>query len=79
MSRPTGTVIRSPSGCAPFVRDPLPAALTWSPTLIRVLSDADRLAPNIQKSQPRHPGETGAAGRRAIMPGYEAGIQLRAP
>ncbi len=43
MSKPAGKLIRSPSGCAAFIPDPLPPALTWSPKLVRVLSDADRL------------------------------------
>lgn len=43
MSNPAGRLIRSPSGYAAFVPEPLPPALTWSPKLVRALSDADRL------------------------------------
>ena len=43
MSKPAGRVIRSPSGYAAFVPNPLPPALIWSPKLVRVLSDADWL------------------------------------
>ncbi len=43
MTKPPGRAIRSQSGYIAFVPDPLPPAITWSPKLVRVLSDADRL------------------------------------
>lgn len=49
MSRPPvafkapGRTVRCPRGYAAFVPDPLPPDLTWTPKLVRSLSDADRL------------------------------------
>lgn len=39
---PSGRKIRCPGGYTAFVPDPLPPALTWTPDLVRALSDADR-------------------------------------
>lgn len=39
---PSGKTVRIPDGGAAFVPAPLPPALTWTPTLLRALSDADR-------------------------------------
>ena len=42
--KPPGRKIRCPQGYSAFVPDPLPPApFEWSPTLVRALSDADRL------------------------------------
>jgi Fic family protein len=43
VSKPAGRAIRSQSGYTTFVPDPLPPTIAWSPKLVRVLSDADRL------------------------------------
>lgn len=40
--RAPGTRLRLPEGYEAFVPDPLPPELTWTPRLVRVLSDADR-------------------------------------
>ncbi|MGH7277983.1 MAG: Fic/DOC family N-terminal domain-containing protein, partial [Candidatus Rokuibacteriota bacterium] len=40
--RPAGHTIRLPGGYAAFIPDPLPPVLTWTPRLVRTLSDADR-------------------------------------
>jgi Fic family protein len=40
--RPAGRLIRCPEGYTAFLPDPLPPPLTWSPRLLRLLSDADR-------------------------------------
>src|SRR3989454_5751175 len=42
-STPPGRRIRCGGGYAAFVPDPLPPELEWTPTLVRALSDADRL------------------------------------
>src|SRR3989442_15788378 len=42
-STPPGRRIRCASGYTAFVPDPLPPELEWTPTLVRALSDADRL------------------------------------
>ena len=39
---PPGRKVRCPGGYTAFVPDPLPPALTWTPDLVRALSDADR-------------------------------------
>ena len=39
---PSGRKIRCPGGYTAFVPDPLPPPLTWTPHLVRALSDADR-------------------------------------
>lgn len=41
-SRPPGRWLRCPGGYKAFAPDPLPPALTWTPRLVRALSDADR-------------------------------------
>jgi len=38
-----GRKVRCPQGYWAFIPDPLPPQLEWSPTLVRALSDADRL------------------------------------
>src|SRR3989475_9724921 len=38
-----GRTVRCAGGYAAFVPDPLPTELAWTPTLVRALSDADRL------------------------------------
>jgi Fic family protein len=38
-----GRSVRCPQGYWAFIPDPLPPPLEWSPTLVRALSDADRL------------------------------------
>lgn len=43
MSKPAGRIVHGPGGYAAFIPDPLPPVLTWSATLMRTLSDADRL------------------------------------
>lgn len=40
--RPAGRLIRCPEGYTAFLPDRLPPPLTWSPRLLRLLSDADR-------------------------------------
>src|SRR2546422_3529277 len=42
-STPSGRRVRCGGGYAAFVPDPLPPELQWTPTLVRSLSDADRL------------------------------------
>src|SRR5438093_5124925 len=42
-SAPPGRRVRCAGGYAAFVPDPLPPELQWTPTLVRALSDADRL------------------------------------
>src|SRR2546425_11120653 len=42
-STPPGRTVRCAGGYAAFVPDPLPTELAWAPTLVRALSDADRL------------------------------------
>src|SRR2546428_4373942 len=42
-STPPGRTVRCAGGYAAFVPDPLPTELAWTPTLVRALSDADRL------------------------------------
>src|SRR5437867_6469823 len=42
-STPSGRRVRCGGGYAAHVPDPLPPALVWSPTLVRALSDADRM------------------------------------
>src|SRR5213594_2965478 len=42
-SAPPGRRVRCAGGYAAHVPDPLPPALVWSPTLVRALSDADRM------------------------------------
>src|SRR5438552_11707671 len=42
-STPPGRRVRCAGGYAAFVPDPLPPELEWTPTLVRALSDADRL------------------------------------
>src|SRR6059058_4204370 len=42
-STPSGRRVRCGGGYAAFVPDPLPPDLTWTPELVRALSDADRL------------------------------------
>src|SRR5437667_4756349 len=42
-STPSGRRVRCGGGYAAFVPDPLPPELQWTPTLVRALSDADRL------------------------------------
>src|SRR2546427_4479448 len=42
-STPPGRTVRCAGGYAAFVPDPLPTELEWTPTLVRALSDADRL------------------------------------
>src|SRR5437016_8513013 len=42
-STPSGRRVRCGGGYAAFVPDPLPPELEWTPTLVRALSDADRL------------------------------------
>lgn len=39
---PPGRIVRSPNGLGAFVPDPLPPAISWTPSLVRALSDADR-------------------------------------
>ena len=39
---PSGKLIRAPTGYWAFVPHPLPPALTWTPTVVAALSDADR-------------------------------------
>jgi Fic family protein len=41
--RSPGKTIRVPSGYQAFVPDPLPPEISWTPNLVRALSDADRL------------------------------------
>lgn len=41
--KPPGRWVRCPGDYRAFVPDPLPPALTWTPALMRALSDADRL------------------------------------
>jgi Fic family protein len=41
-SRIPGRIVRSPEGFQAFIPDPLPPELTWTPELVRSLSDADR-------------------------------------
>ena len=41
-SSPSGRVVRAPTGYWAFVPHPLPPALTWTPTMVTALSDADR-------------------------------------
>jgi len=43
LSRPPGGKVRGPGGYTAFVPNPLPPELGWSPSLVRALSDADRL------------------------------------
>jgi len=38
-----GRLVRAAGGDTAFVPDPLPPEIAWTPTLVRVLSDADRL------------------------------------
>src|SRR5947199_401484 len=42
-SAPPGRRVRCAGGRTAFVPDPLPPELQWTPTLVRALSDADRL------------------------------------
>src|SRR5437870_9236012 len=56
-STPPGRRIRCASGYTAFVPDPLPPELEWTPTLVRALSDADRLI-----------GRLAGAGRRLPYP-----------
>src|SRR5436190_19969907 len=42
-STPPGRRVRCAGGHTAFVPDPLPPELEWTPTLVRALSDADRL------------------------------------
>src|SRR6266478_8143380 len=42
-STPPGRTVRCAGGYAAFVPDPLPTELSWTPTLVRALSEADRL------------------------------------
>src|SRR2546427_2138456 len=42
-SAPPGRRVRCAGGYTAFVPDPLPPELEWTPTLVRALSDADRL------------------------------------
>src|SRR5256886_12450050 len=42
-SAPPGRRVRCAGGYSAFVPDPLPPELGWTPTLVRALSDADRL------------------------------------
>src|SRR5438034_1265981 len=42
-SAPPGRRVRCAGGYTAFVPDPLPPELHWTPTLVRALSDADRL------------------------------------
>jgi Fic family protein len=39
---PSGKLVRAPTGYWAFVPRPLPPALTWTPTVVAALSDADR-------------------------------------
>jgi len=39
---PAGRVVRAPTGYYAFVPNPLPPQLTWTPALVKSLSDADR-------------------------------------
>ena len=39
---PSGRTVRAPSGYWAFVPHPLPPELTWTPTMVAALSDADR-------------------------------------
>ena len=41
-ARVPGRYVQGPEGSRAFVPAPLPPSLTWSPTLVRALSDADR-------------------------------------
>ena len=41
--KPPGRLVRAAGGYTAFVPDPLPPEIAWTPTLVRVLSDADRL------------------------------------
>ncbi|MEK6530005.1 MAG: Fic/DOC family N-terminal domain-containing protein, partial [candidate division NC10 bacterium] len=43
MAGAPGRHIRCPGGYAAFVPDPLPPELSWTPELVRPLSDADRM------------------------------------
>jgi len=43
MAKPSGRYVRQPEGYTAFVPDPLPPHLTWTPELVRALSDADRM------------------------------------
>jgi Fic family protein len=43
VAKSSGRLIRSKSGYASFIPNPLPPPLSWSPKMIRALSDADRL------------------------------------
>src|SRR5579863_1561972 len=40
---PSGRWVRCPGGYSAFLPDPLPPRLTWTPRLVRALSDADHL------------------------------------
>src|SRR5437899_10878696 len=42
-STPPGRTVRCAGGYTAFVPNPLPTELEWTPTLVRALSDADRL------------------------------------
>src|SRR5881397_1576919 len=42
-SAPPGRRVRCAGGYTAFVPNPLPTELEWTPTLVRALSDADRL------------------------------------
>ncbi|MBI5629471.1 MAG: Fic family protein [Elusimicrobia bacterium] len=41
--KPPGRWLRCPGGYSAFVPDPLPPEITWTPRLVRALSDADQL------------------------------------
>ena len=43
MAKPSGRYVRQPEGYTAFVPNPLPPDLTWTPELVRALSDADRM------------------------------------
>src|SRR3990172_8067300 len=43
MAKPSGRYVRQSEGYTAFVPDPLPPDLTWTPELVRALSDADRM------------------------------------
>jgi len=43
MAKPSGRYARQPEGYTAFVPNPLPPDLTWTPELVRALSDADRM------------------------------------
>ncbi|MBI2462223.1 MAG: Fic family protein [Candidatus Rokubacteria bacterium] len=43
MAKAPGRRVRYPEGYTAFVPDPLPPELTWTPALVRALSDADRM------------------------------------